>query len=201
MAALTGFFLGLALVIGIGPQNLLVIRRGLVSASLGMTAAGTAAVTDLVVITSGIFFFSPNLSSGGSQWLSFGAGCYLLYCAWDAARDTPLEGAGEGTSPSHMLHRATARAAFLYSFLNPWAWCDAVMVIGQQAQSFQAGDRVLFAAGASFASLFWFSLVATSVSIFGSRVLTPSVQRALQRGSALLLVALALSCFSGAIFS
>lgn len=180
---LSGFVLGIGLVCGIGPQNLLVIRKGLLSPALGMTAALTSATADLVVISLGALLLAPLVTGPIADMLLPAAAVYLLFTAFHILLDEDTE-LQRSDRDLRVLTRSTAKAALFYSVCNPWAWLDAVVVIGGSALTFPDETRAFFILGAASASLVWFSFVSVSVSKLGTSFVTPKVLRMVRYASA-----------------
>jgi L-lysine exporter family protein LysE/ArgO len=86
-AAFSGMLLSLSLIIAIGPQNVHVLRMGLLRQHVGLTVAACA-ITDLILIGLGVAGLAQlgNLSLA-VQGLMIGAAIlFLLHYGWGAAR-------------------------------------------------------------------------------------------------------------------
>ena len=156
IAASTGFFSGLALIVAIGAQNAFVLRQGLLREHVfGIVLF--CAVSDALLIGAGILGLGAAIES--VPWLlvalRFVGAAYLIWFGIGAVRRAinpgSLEGAGSGRAG---IWGALATAAGL-TFLNPHVYIDTVILLGSIGNQFQA-DRWLFWIGASLGSFVWF---------------------------------------------
>jgi L-lysine exporter family protein LysE/ArgO len=173
-AFLTGFFLGLSLIVAIGAQNTFVLRQGILGEHVFYVAL-FCALSDALLISIGVagisFFFQnliyQNLSilfGFSALWLS-SYGIIRLKSAFKSSKIIDIE-----TSISKSLLPTLSVAAVL-TFLNPHVYLDTMILIGSISQQFSGLYKLIFAFGASLASfIFFFSLA------YGSRLLMPIMQ-------------------------
>ena len=174
-AFLTGFFLGISLIVAIGAQNAFVLRQGIIGQHVFYVAL-FCAVSDALLISlgvTGISFFLNNLVSEISNllfgfsavWLS-GYGFLRLKAALKS--DTTLE---FKTSSSTGLLPTLSIVAVL-TFANPHVYLDTMILIGSVSQQFLGENKLVYVLGASLASfVFFFSLA------YGAKLLAPKMQR------------------------
>ena len=174
-AFLTGFFLGISLIVAIGAQNAFVLRQGIIGQHVFYVAL-FCAVSDALLISlgvTGISFFLNNLVSEISNllfglsavWLS-GYGILRLKAACKS--DTTLE---IETSSSKGLLPTLSIVAVL-TFVNPHVYLDTMILIGSVSQQFAGETKLAYVLGASLASfVFFFSLA------FGAKLLAPIMKR------------------------
>lgn len=170
-AFLTGFLLGLSLIMAIGAQNAFVLRQG-ISQNYVFIVALFCAISDaflIVIGISGIAFFFNSLTSQVSNalfgisaiWLTI----YGLNRLINAFKST-LTIEYKSTTPKSLLK--TLSVLSLLTFLNPHVYLDTVILIGTISQKFMGTNKILFGLGACLASfIFFFSLS------YGARLLTP----------------------------
>ena len=173
-AFISGFFLGLSLIVAIGAQNAFVLRHGILRQHVFYIAL-FCAVSDAALIFLGIagisFFFNnfvgqfSNILFGiSSIWLS-GYGIIRLMSVFKSNSAIDIE----KTSAKRLL--PTLTALFILTFANPHVYLDTVILIGSIAQQFSEDLRVAFAIGASLSSfVFFFSLS------YGAKLLTTIMQ-------------------------
>ena len=174
-AFLTGFFLGLSLIIAIGAQNAFVLRQGILGQHVFYVAL-FCALADALLITIGVVgisFFLNNFISQNSNilfglssvWLT-GYGLLRLKSALKSNKMIEIEASTlKGLFP-------TISVAAVLTFLNPHVYLDTMILIGSISQQFSGFQKITFALGASLASfVFFFSLA------YGSRLLTPLMHR------------------------
>ena len=171
---LTGFFLGLSLIVAIGAQNAFVLRQGILRQHIFYVAlfCSFADAFLIVVGISGISFFLNNfvaqfknlLFGISSIWL-MGYGIIRLIAAFKSNLAINIE-----TLTSKDLLATLSILTFL-TFANPHVYLDTVVLIGSISQQFIGDAKFAFAFGASLASfVFFFSLA------YGAKLLAPKMQ-------------------------
>ena len=174
-AFLTGFFLGLSLIIAIGAQNTFVLRQGIIGQHVFYVALFCALADALLICIGviGISFFFNNFISQNSNiffglsaiWL-FSYGLIRLRSALKSNKTIELE-----TSKLKDLLPTVSVVAVL-TFLNPHVYLDTMILIGSVSHQFTGFHKITFALGASLASfVFFFSLA------YGARLLEPLMKR------------------------
>lgn len=173
-AFLTGFFLGISLIIAIGAQNAFVLRQGILSKHVFYVALFCALSDTLLIIIgiTGISFFLNDFISQNSNIL-FGFSAFWLAC-YGVIRfksvfksDTILE--IESSISKDLL--TTLSILAMLTFANPHVYLDTMILIGSVSQQFYENDKISFALGASIASfVFFFSLA------YGAKLLAPKMQ-------------------------
>ena len=172
---LTGFFLGLSLILAIGAQNTFVLRQGILGNHIFYLAL-FCAFSDAILISIGVAgmsfflhsFISQNLNilfGFSALWLS-GYGIIKLKSVFKSNITIEIE-----ISTSKGLLQTISIAAAL-TFLNPHVYLDTMILIGSISQQFYGFQKITFTIGASLASfVFFFSLA------YGSRILNPLMQK------------------------
>ncbi|MEM9795601.1 MAG: LysE/ArgO family amino acid transporter [Pseudomonadota bacterium] len=168
---LSGFGLGLSLILAIGAQNAFVLRQGLRGEHV-FPVALTCALSDAILIAAGVAGFGvlveaapwivPVFRWGGAAFLAV----YAVRAAWSAWRG------GQALQPGGSqggLARAVLTCLAL-TWLNPHVYLDTVILLG--SVSTQAAAPVLFGAGAVTASFVFFFTLA-----YGARLLRPAFAR------------------------
>ena len=174
-ALLTGFFLGISLILAIGVQNAFVLRQGIIGQHVFYVAL-FCALSDAFLICIGIVgisFFLNNFISQFSDFLfGFSAlwllGYGILRLKAVLKSDTTLE---IETSISRGLVPTLSILAIL-TFANPHVYLDTMILIGSVSQQFPGENKLAYVLGASLASfIFFFSLA------YGSKLLAPIMKR------------------------
>ena len=174
-AFLTGFFLGLSLIVAIGAQNAFVLRQGILRQHIFYIAL-FCAISDTLLITLGIlgisYFlndfineFSKIIFGFSALWL-FTYGALRIRSAFKANK-TILANSSDS---KNLLHAISIVAIF--TFANPHVYLDTVILIGSISQQFIDLKRAYFAIGACSASFIWFFGIA-----YGAKLLTPIMQK------------------------
>ena len=159
-AAVSGFSLGLSLILAIGAQNAFVLKQGLKREHVFLVCL-TCAASDAILILLGVMglgviieqapWLMPVMRYGGAAFLLlYGAKSFIA--AWRSS-DVLLQ--AEHIKPA-LLPTLLICAAL--TWLNPHVYLDTVLLIGSISTQFP-GEKGLFAGGAMLASfVFFFSL-------------------------------------------
>jgi len=170
-AFLTGFFLGISLILAIGAQNAFVLRQGIEGKHVFYVAL-FCSLSDAFLICIGVigitFFlnnfisqFSNILFGFSSLWL-FGYGALKLKAVFKS--NATLE--SEPSTARDIL--PTLSIIAILTFANPHVYLDTMVLIGTVSQQFYGSEKISFALGASIASfVFFFSLA------YGAKQLAP----------------------------
>ena len=174
-AFLTGFFLGISLIVAIGAQNTFVLRQGIVGQHVFYVAL-FCALSDALLISIGVAGISflvnnfvnqmSNLLFGFSAlWLA-GYGIFRINAVFKSDRVLEIE-----TSKSKGLLATLSMVAVL-TFANPHVYLDTMVLIGSVSQQFPGENKLAYILGASLASfVFFFSLA------YGAKLLAPIMKR------------------------
>lgn len=166
---LTGFAVGLGLILAIGAQNAFVLRQGLRGEHVFAVCLACAA-SDALLISAGVAGFAqvaeavpwvePVMRYAGAAFLGWYA--FRSLRAALSATDSLLPASGE-TSPFW----PTLLTCLALTWLNPHVYLDTVLLVGSIATQFP-GEEFAFGLGAAIASFaFFFSLG------YGARLLRP----------------------------
>jgi L-lysine exporter family protein LysE/ArgO len=165
-----GLLLSLGLIVAIGAQNAFVLRQGLRREHVGSVVA-FCAVADALLITAGVLGMAQALGErpGLARALALAGAAFLAVYGWRAlqrarqASTLDVNSMGQGLSRWAALAQAAA-----FTLLNPHVYLDTVLLVGSIGAQQPAPLQGWFAAGASAASLLWFSALG-----FGARWLAP----------------------------
>jgi L-lysine exporter family protein LysE/ArgO len=194
LAAVSGLFLGLGLIVAIGAQNAFVLRQGL---RLEHVAAVVLVCTlsDLVLINAGVLgagraltevsWLVPAVSIVGAVFL-FG---YAGLAARRAMRPGALVPEGDGAGVGLV---GTVGTCLALTWLNPHVYLDTVLLLGSTASTFGA-HRWEFAAGACAGSAIWFLGLGYGARLLRPVFARPAAWRVLDGGIAVVMSVLAVS--------
>ena len=192
-AVLSGFGLGLSLIVAIGAQNAFVLRQGLRRAHV-FSVCLTCALSDAVLIAAGVAGFGalatalPGLVDvarwGGAAFLLvYGASSIRSALRGGATLDPVADGAGS--------RRAALATCLALTWLNPHVYLDTVVLLGSVAMQF--GDqRPAFAAGAVTASFAFFFALGYGAGLLRPVFASPLAWRLLDVGVGAVMWAIAL---------
>lgn len=166
---LTGFALGLSLIVAIGAQNAFVLRQGLrrehifwvcLICALSDAALIIFGVTGFKVVTVKFSWLTPALRYGGAAFLL----CYGLRCFYSALRSNEGLKAADGRQASFWR---TMAVCLMLTWLNPHVYLDTVVMLGMLSAGYPGRESV-FALGAMSASFIFFFTLG-----YGARLLRP----------------------------
>jgi L-lysine exporter family protein LysE/ArgO len=176
LALAQGFLLCAGLIIAIGPQNLFILQQGLRGRHLLLTAL-LCTLFDLLLIGLGVGGVGTALAAdarvltvttlGGATFL-LGYGVRALHAAWYSpavADDNSCQMRGASAALSV---KGTVLATLSFSFLNPAAYLDTMLMIGTTSSRYPIDERLYFGTGAVLASALWFFTLT-----YGASRLTP----------------------------
>ena len=155
-STIAGLLTGLSLIIAIGAQNAFVLRQGLARQHVGVVVA-ICAISDLVLILAGVAGIGVVVEEASwvidvVRWLGVAfLTAYAVLSLLRARKADTLEAARQG--PATWARAATTAVAL--TWLNPHVYLDTVLLVGSIANTHDS--RWWFAAGASVASLLWFT--------------------------------------------
>jgi L-lysine exporter family protein LysE/ArgO len=173
-AFITGFFLGLSLIVAIGAQNAFVLRQGILGKHVFYVAL-LCALSDALLICIGIagisFFFNSFITQYSSLLFDFAAiwlACYG-FIRLKAGFKSNLNIKIEVSESKDLL--PTLSILMILTFANPHVYLDTIVLIGSISQQFTYNLKFAFAFGACLASFtFFFSLA------YGAKLLAPKMQ-------------------------
>jgi L-lysine exporter family protein LysE/ArgO len=165
-----GLALSLGLIVAIGAQNAFVLRQGLRREHVG-TVVLFCAVADAVLIAAGVLGMAQALerSPDLARALALAGALFLAAYGWQALRRARWPHRLRAAAGGEGLQRGAAvTQAAAFTLLNPHVYLDTVLLVGSIGAQQPQALRGWFIAGASSASLLWFTLLG-----FGARWLAP----------------------------
>ncbi len=165
-----GLALGLGLIVAIGAQNAFVLRQGLRREHVGPVVLFCAA-SDALLISAGVLGMAQALGNSPrlARALALGGAIFLAVYGWRALQRARAPQRLEASAEGHGLSRRAALAqAAAFTLLNPHVYLDTVLLVGSIGAQQPVALQPVFVAGASVASLGWFTALG-----FGARWLAP----------------------------
>jgi len=179
LAAVTGFFTGLGLIIAIGAQNAFVLRQGL-RREYVFPIVLFAALSDALLIVVGIAGLGALIQGFplALEVIRYAGAAYLTWFGISALRramkPSILQAASEGKGS--LLAALLSIAALTY--LNPHVYLDTVVLLGGVANQF-GDERWVFGLGAATASFVWFFSLGYFAKFLSRYVSSPKFWRVL----------------------
>lgn len=159
LALVPGFFAGLSLIIAIGAQNAFVIRQGLLRQHVFLIVA-ICAISDTALIFLGTGGLGTLIQSKPSvlEFIRWFGVIYLTWFGVRSIRSAFKNQSLEATAGSTISTSTIVSTCLSLTFLNPHVYLDTVILLGSIANQFE-NNRWIFAVGASFASIVWFTSI------------------------------------------
>ncbi len=172
-SAAAGLLTGLTLIIAIGAQNAFVLRQGLAREHV-LPVVAICALSDLVLILAGVAGIGTVIRQAGwlvdvVRWLGV---AFLTWYGVSSLLKARRSSALAAAAPEPMSLRSAVLRVTALTWLNPHVYLDTVLLVGSIANTHGHSGRWWFAAGASVASVLWFSGLG-----FGARVFSPLLSR------------------------
>ncbi|WP_042202387.1 LysE/ArgO family amino acid transporter [Paenibacillus camerounensis] len=189
-AIVHGIILAFGLILPLGVQNIFVFNQGALHPRFRNTlpVVVTAAVCDTLLITAAVGGVSLLLLT--LDWLTpviYGAGAlFLLYMGRQIWLSAPAS-----AETRQLPARGQIGYALSVSLLNPHALLDTIGVIGTGSLAYEGMERWGFAAATAAVSWLWFLGLAAAGRVLGRADTSGRAVRLLNKGSALLIWAMA----------
>ncbi|KIQ16131.1 amino acid transporter [Variovorax paradoxus] len=173
-AFLNGLFMSLVLIVAIGAQNAYVLRQGLRREHVAAVVLFCAA-SDAVLIGAGVAGMAQALKGRpmlATVLAGLGAAflcAYGLRALWRSRQPGALQATAQGAALSRAAVVAQAAG---FTLLNPHVYLDTVLLVGSAGAQYAGSLKVWFVAGATVASVLWFTALG-----FGARLLAPVFAR------------------------
>ena len=165
---ISGFLLGLSLIIAIGSQNAFVLKKGLKREHVFYICL-FCAVSDAVLISAGVAGFGAvtarypqvvNIAKFTGVIFLIGYGLQSLYASVRLSHALELEGQVATSLKKSLL------LCFGFTWLNPHVYLDTLVLVGMVSTG--ASSKLVFALGAVSASFFFFFALG-----YGAQLLKP----------------------------
>lgn len=160
---------GAGLIMAIGAQNVFVLSQGIRKQHHWLIAL-ICSISDVLLIFIGAAGIGTLVAGNqvlqrGAAWLGAAfLSWYGLRAFMDIFRDNALEQKKGDAANLQMI----VMTALALTFLNPHVYIDTILLLGSIGGQYPAGDRYLFAMGASVSSIAWFFSLS-----FGGVLLAP----------------------------
>jgi len=174
---LTGFLLGSSLIIAIGPQNIFVLRQGLIKKHVFLVAA-FCSISDIILIFIGIGGMSLIFSNAINTYsdLLFGISSLWLTIYAFTRFISAIKSKEQMNLDSNEKSKVFSiiPTLFIITFANPHVYLDTIVLIGSVSQQFTGSQKYIFGLGSSISSIFFFFTLA-----YGSKLILPIMKSSL----------------------
>ncbi len=183
-----GFLLQASLIMALGAQNLFILESG-IRRQYHLTVSFVCFLCDLILITLGVagaatlFHKFPEIKViVGVLGVSF-----LFWYGYQKL--TKSEAMVLSDSTEKISFRDAILKAMTFSWLNPHAYLDGIVLIGGYSIKYgELSDRLILGLGASFCSLAWFLALSSASSKLMPIFNSPARLRYLMGGAGLCLI-------------
>ena len=151
-----GFLTGGSLILVIGPQNIFVIEQGL-KRNFIFTITTICAFSDVLLIFLGIFVYQvfSFVSWKVEIFLNVILVLFLLRFIWGKFKELNISYNIENINRSQNLKTVILKTLG-FTYLNPHVYSDTVFILGNLSKNFFLKEKIIFALGASAASVLFF---------------------------------------------
>ena len=164
-----GFLVTAGLIMAIGAQNAHVLRMGLtrqhVLVTIVICALSDALLVGLGVMGMGIVLERFPLAVEVATW---GGAAFLLWYGLRSLRSAFSSHALTAAEARRVSLRDAVLLVLAFTYLNPHAWLDTIVLVGSIGGRHHGIDRLTFWFGSVLASACWFVLLG-----YGARWLAP----------------------------
>jgi L-lysine exporter family protein LysE/ArgO len=159
VAMMTGFLVGLGLILSIGPQNLQLIRAG-ATRRHGFVTATSGFLSEIVIVLATIRWLGVALDRMPDYAVILqGLGvCFLVWCGARTLIHRRQEAEGVGFGAGLLSLRGSVAAMLCVTWLNPLVYLEVGLVAGSVSLGFDSGGKASFAVGL---------LVASAIKFYG----------------------------------
>ena len=163
-----GFYLGMSLILAIGPQNLFVIEQGLKRHHVFLVCL-ICSVSDFIFIaigTAAFYYFSQS-----NQFVDLILNLLLLVFIFNFVWNklTPSStfySFNQSYNEEHISKVVLRTLAFTY--LNPHVYSDTIFIIGGFSRELMLNEKIFFVFGAACASFIYFFSLGYASSYFAT---------------------------------
>lgn len=193
-----GLLMGFSLTMALGPQNIFLIRQGIMRHST-LLAAVVCFICDTVLVCASVaglhkvLALHPTLQS----WIVWFGVIFLLYYG-SRNLNSALKNKPMAKDKQHQTYNRwqIILLALSFSLLNPHAIIDSLVIIGSGSSQFPEHQQA-FIFGVVTASLLWFSSLTLTTYYFAELLRRGYIWRCIELGSGLLMIFLSLKLASG----
>ena len=191
-AGIEGFALSLSLIIAIGPQNIFVVRQGLLRSHIFVVCL-VCSLSDALLIAAGVLGFGSILASIEGAELLISIAAAIFIAGYGILRiKSSMRPIGMTLEEAETLGIGPTIGTLLaFTFLNPHVYLDTVLLIGGASSRYSVDERFGFAIGASLASLLFFFTLGYGARRLSTLLQKPESWRIIDRGIACVMFAIA----------
>ena len=151
-----GFYLGMSLILAVGPQNLFVIEQGLKRQNVFLVCL-ICSVSDFMFIAIGAaaFYYFSESNQFVDLILNLLLLAFILNFIWNKLNSSSNSySLNDSCNEAHSGKVVLKTLAFTY--LNPHVYSDTIFIIGGFSRELMLDEKIFFVIGAASASFIYF---------------------------------------------
>ena len=151
-----GFYLGMSLILAIGPQNLFVIEQGLRRNRVFLVCL-ICALSDFIFIVIGTaaFYYFSKSAPFVDLMLNILLLVFILNFIWNKLNTSSDLYSLDNNHKEEPLSKVVLKT-LAFTYLNPHVYSDTVFIIGGFSRDFILDEKIFFVIGATTSSIFYF---------------------------------------------
>ena len=168
-AGFEGFIISISLIFALGPQNVFVLRQGLMKSHV-LVSCLVCSISDALLIAAGVLGVGLFLSeiNGVEIWVSIFAALFLIFYGCLRIKSSLNPVGMEIEEKEEESRGKTILTALAFTYLNPHVYVDTLLLIGGASSRYVGNEKMAFGIGAATASfIFFFSLG------YGAKLMSP----------------------------
>ena len=165
---LFGFYLGMSLILAIGPQNLFVIEQGLKRNHVFLVCS-ICSISDsiFIVIGTAAFYYFSKSNPLVELTLNLLLLIFILNFIWNKLNYSPHLYSLDGAYSEACIWKVVLKT-LAFTYLNPHVYSDTIFIIGGFSRELIFNEKIFFVIGASTASFIYFFSLGYASSYFAN---------------------------------
>ena len=153
---LFGFYLGMSLILAVGPQNLFVIEQGLKRNHVFLVCS-ICSISDSIFIVIGIagFYYFSQTNPFVQLILNFLLLIFILNFIWNKLNFVSHSYSFNEAHSKEYIGKVVLKT-LAFTYLNPHVYSDTIFIIGGFSRELIFNGKIFFVIGASTASFIYF---------------------------------------------
>ena len=182
----------MGLILAIGPQNIFVVRQGLLRSHIFVVCL-VCSLSDALLIIVGVLGLGSILANieGADFLISIAAALFIASYGVMRIRSSMNPVGMSISNEKAQGLSSTILTLLAFTFLNPHVYLDTVILIGGASSRHSVDDRFMFAIGAALASFLFFFALGYGARRLSSVLDKPDAWKFIDRGIACVMFGIA----------
>ena len=163
-----GFYLGMSLILAVGPQNLFVIEQGLKRSHVFLVCF-ICSISDFIFISIGTtaFYYFAQSNPLVDLTLNFLLLIFIFNFIWNKLNSSSDLYSFNNSYIEDYIGKIVLKT-LAFTYLNPHVYSDTVFIIGGFSRELIFNEKIFFVVGASTASFIYFYSLGYASSYFAT---------------------------------